>query len=213
MFWSFPNRILGHTRIQQLSSGHWPGMGLAGLLFFKQGTRSLEDYIEEYLVLTNGSDLPDCLLVDCSVMALISHQSLSSFERVRVHHSLSLWIMLCWLWLFFTVGVAEEERDIASMTEMVAAPEPTHKMAATAKPDRKMADTTVPRHVTAANLSQARTPLIFMSLVKSRLIFMSHVKSQLIFMSHVKSQLIFMRQVKLQLIFMRQVKLQLIFMS
>ncbi len=47
------------------SSGHWPGMGLAGLLLsFKQGTQSLEDYIEDYLVLTNGSDLPDSLLVD-----------------------------------------------------------------------------------------------------------------------------------------------------
>ncbi len=31
----------------------------------------------------------------------------------------------------FTVGVTDEERDIASMTELVAAPERTHKMAAT----------------------------------------------------------------------------------
>ncbi len=49
------------------------------------------------------------------------------------------------------MGVAEEEHDITSMTEMVAAPEPTHKMAVTVEPDRKIADAKMPRHVTAAN--------------------------------------------------------------
>ncbi len=51
----------------------------------------------------------------------------------------------------FTVGVAEEERDNASLTEMVAAPECAHKMAVTAEPDRKMVDTTTPRHAIAAS--------------------------------------------------------------
>ncbi len=53
---------------------HWSGMDTAALLLgLKQGTRSLEGYITEYLALANGSDLPDCILIDFfSVMALIS---------------------------------------------------------------------------------------------------------------------------------------------
>ncbi len=51
----------------------------------------------------------------------------------------------------FTVGVADEDRVTASMTEMVDAPECAHKMAATAEPVHKMAATTTPRHVSAAS--------------------------------------------------------------
>ncbi len=51
----------------------------------------------------------------------------------------------------FTVGVADEDRDTASMTEMVDAPECAHKMAATAEPVQKMAATTTPCHVIAAS--------------------------------------------------------------
>jgi len=47
------------------SKGHWPGMNAAILLLaLKQGTRSLEGYIGEYLALANGSELPDCILID-----------------------------------------------------------------------------------------------------------------------------------------------------
>ncbi len=54
---------------KQGSSGfpneHWSGMDTAALLLgLKQGTRSLEGYITEYLALANGSDLPDCMLID-----------------------------------------------------------------------------------------------------------------------------------------------------
>ncbi len=54
---------------QQGSSGfskeHLPGMNAAILLLaLKQGTRSLEGYIAEYLALANGSELPDCMLID-----------------------------------------------------------------------------------------------------------------------------------------------------
>ncbi len=42
------------------SNEHWPGMDAAILLLaLKQGTRSLERYITEYLALANGSELPD----------------------------------------------------------------------------------------------------------------------------------------------------------
>ncbi len=43
------------------SCGYWPGMDIARLLLsLKQGTRSLEDYIQEYLNVAYYSDLPDC---------------------------------------------------------------------------------------------------------------------------------------------------------
>ncbi len=46
-------------------NGHLPGMDAAILLLvLKQGTRSLERYIAEYLALANGSELPDCMLID-----------------------------------------------------------------------------------------------------------------------------------------------------
>ncbi len=57
----------------------------------------------------------------------------------------------------FTVGVAEEERDTASVTEMADAPECAHKMASTAEPDRKMADTTTARYITAVNHESIQT--------------------------------------------------------
>ncbi len=47
------------------SNEHLPGMYIAILLLaLKQGTRSLEHYIAEYLALANGSELPDCMLID-----------------------------------------------------------------------------------------------------------------------------------------------------
>ncbi len=43
---------------------HWPGVNIARLLLaLEQGTRSLKDYIQEYLSIANYSDLPDCLLI------------------------------------------------------------------------------------------------------------------------------------------------------
>ncbi len=59
------------------SSGQWPGMDIARLLLaLRQGTRSLEDYIQEYLNVAYYSDLPDCVLIDFfSVRALTSHSN------------------------------------------------------------------------------------------------------------------------------------------
>ncbi len=75
------------------SSGHCPGMETARILLaLKQGQRSLVDYIQEYLAIAYYSDLPDCLLIDFFCDGI--NQPLR-YARVRVHHSLSFWIMLC----------------------------------------------------------------------------------------------------------------------
>ncbi len=54
---------------------YWPGMYTARLLLsLKQGKRSLEDFIQEYLDVANYSDFPDDVLIDFFfVTALISH--------------------------------------------------------------------------------------------------------------------------------------------
>ncbi len=68
------------------------------------------------------------------VMVLISLCGLSSDARVRVHR----WVVFLDFALTvgspFTVGVADEDRDTASRTEMVDAPERVHKMAAAPEP-------------------------------------------------------------------------------
>ncbi len=47
------------------SEEHWPGTDTAKILLaLKQGPRSLENYIREFLVIANYSDLPDCLLIE-----------------------------------------------------------------------------------------------------------------------------------------------------
>ncbi len=44
---------------------HWPGMDIARLLLaLEQGTRLLEDYIQEYLAIAYYSDLPECVLIE-----------------------------------------------------------------------------------------------------------------------------------------------------
>ncbi len=58
----------------------------------------------------------------------------------------------------FTVGVAKDERDTTSVTEMADAPEHAHKMAVTAEPVHKMAATTTPRHVSAASHEPSQVP-------------------------------------------------------
>jgi len=62
-------KLLQKTSPTHGSSGfpgeHWPGMNIAQLLLWlKQGTRSLEEYIREYLDVAYCSDLPDCVLRD-----------------------------------------------------------------------------------------------------------------------------------------------------
>ncbi len=44
---------------------YWPGMYSARLLLsLKQGKRSLEDFIQEFLEVANDSDFPDDVLID-----------------------------------------------------------------------------------------------------------------------------------------------------
>ncbi len=108
------------------------------------------------------------------------------------------------------MGVAEEERDNASLTEMVAAPECAHKMAVTAEPDRKMVDTTTPRHAIAASHEPVNSQSILKSQIKSQFILKSQVKLwtwifvldlRIIFVSPIKSQLIVMSLFTSPLIF------------
>ncbi len=56
---------------------YWPGMYTARLLLsLKQGKRSLEDIIQEYLDVANYSDFPDDVLIDYFfVTALISRSN------------------------------------------------------------------------------------------------------------------------------------------
>ncbi len=134
------------------SSEHWPGMDAAILLLaLKQGTRSLEGYIAEYLALANGSELPDCMLKDFFCDGL--NQPLKSkviHKGPRSSLSNFLDYVLWTVGSAFTVGVAEE-RDTALTSMIAAALEHTHKMAVTVEPVHKMLATTTPRHVIAAS--------------------------------------------------------------
>ncbi len=58
------------------SSGQWPGMDIARLLLaLKKGTRSLEDYIQEYLTVAYYSDLIDCVLIDFFFVRALTSRS------------------------------------------------------------------------------------------------------------------------------------------
>ncbi len=128
-----------------VSNEHWPGMDAAILLLaLKQGTRSLERYITEYLALANGSELPDCMLIDFFCDGL--NQPLESkviHKGPRSSWSNFLDYVLWTVGSAITVGVAAE-RDTTLTSMIAAALEHTHKMAATAEPVHKMATTTTP---------------------------------------------------------------------
>ncbi|ROL49038.1 hypothetical protein DPX16_16653 [Anabarilius grahami] len=180
------------------SEGHWPGMNTArNLLALRQGPRSLENYVCKFLAITNFSDLPDCVLIDFFCDGI--NQPLQyELRREGPRSSLScFWdFALLTVGSLFTVGVADEVRDIAFRPVMAATAEPVGKMGKTITPH-----------------SQVKSQLIFVSQVKSLLIFVNPVKSQLIFVSQVKSQLVFVSQVKSPLIFQSHVTSPLIFQS
>ncbi|XP_058639016.1 uncharacterized protein LOC131544658 isoform X1 [Onychostoma macrolepis] len=109
------------------------------LLALKQGTRSLEGYITEYLALANGSELPDYMLIDFFCEGI--NQPLKSrltLEAPRSSLSDFIDYALVTVGSAFTVGVAEE-CDTAFNCMITDALEHAHKMAAA----------TTPRHVTA----------------------------------------------------------------
>ncbi len=139
----------------------------------------------------------------------------------------------------FTVGVAEEERDTASLTEMADAPERTHKMVATATGHIITAihesgkvtayhcesnQVTVDHHESSQVMDNLResnqdtavirslftSQLICQSLVTSRLVFQSLVTSQLFTQSLVTSQLVYQSHFTSQLIIQSHFTSQLI---
>ncbi len=134
------------------SEEHWPGMDTARILLtLKQGSRSRENYIRKFFAIANYSDLPDCLLIEFFCDG-INQPLQSEFRREGPRSSLAQFMDYALLTVgsLLTVGVAEEERGTAFMTEIAATLKHAHKMAATADPVHKMAATT-PRHVIAAS--------------------------------------------------------------
>ncbi len=98
----------------------------------KQGPQSLENHIREFLAIAHYSDLPDIISIEIFCDGI--NQPLRSHLRPKgPRSSLSCFLDFALLTVgsLFTVGVADEDRDTTSMTEMVAAPERTHKMAVT----------------------------------------------------------------------------------
>ncbi len=120
------------------------------LLTLKRGLRSLENYIRKFLAIANYSDLPDCLLIEFFCDG-INQPLQSELRREGPCSSLAQFMDYALLTVgsLLTVGVAEEERGTAFMTEIAATLEHAHKMAATADPVHKMADTTTHRHFSA----------------------------------------------------------------
>ncbi|ROL48357.1 hypothetical protein DPX16_20710 [Anabarilius grahami] len=120
------------------------------LLWVTQGTRSLEEYIKEYLDIAYCSDLPDCVLIDLFCDGL--NQPLQTkLRREGPRSSLHCFLVYTLLTVGspFTVGVAEE-CDTSSINVMAAVLENTHKMAATTTtPSHVSADRPEPRHVAA----------------------------------------------------------------
>ncbi len=134
-----------------LSNGRSSSMGTNRILCaLKQGPRSLENHIREFLVFTHYSDLPDIILIEIFCNG-INQPLQSQLRREGPRSSLSCFLdyaLLC-TGSSFTVGVAEEESGTASTSEMVDAPECVHKMAATTAPVHVIAASREPSQVTA----------------------------------------------------------------
>ncbi len=112
------HRILGPLGSSSFSDGHSAGMDTTRILFaLKQGPRSLEQHIREFLVFANYSDLPDITLIEIFCDG-INQPLRSEFRREGTRASLAQFLDYALLTVgsTFTVGVAEE-RDTAPMCE------------------------------------------------------------------------------------------------
>ncbi len=141
------HRILGPPGSSSFSEGHSKGMDVTRNLFaLKQGPRSLEQHIREFLVFANYSDLPDITLIEIFCDG-INQPLRSEFRREGTRASLAQFLDYALLTVgsSFTVGVAEE-RDTAPNCVNTATLEHAHQMAAT----------TTPRSVIAANLKASQ---------------------------------------------------------
>ncbi len=118
------------------------------LFALKQGPRSLEQHIREFLVFANYSDLPDITLIEIFCDG-INQPLRSEFRREGTRASLAQFLDYALLTVgsTFTVGVAEE-RDTAPNCVNTATLEHAHKMAAT----------TTPRSVIAASHKPSQVP-------------------------------------------------------
>ncbi|KAI2648157.1 Retrotransposon-like protein 1 [Labeo rohita] len=112
--------------------GHSEDMNTDRILFrIKQGSRSLDQHIREFLSIANHSTLPDCIIMeifcDC-----INEPLKARLRREGPHSSLAAFMNFALLCVGSpcTVGVAKEERDNAVM--------------ATARPTRRLA--VMPEH-------------------------------------------------------------------
>ncbi len=124
-----------------LSKEPWPGMDPFDQLFdLRQGSSSIEDYVTQFCEITYRVPFDEVLLKYIFCFGL-NKPIKSCLPEGKFNCSLKDFMdyaLLCADSLF-TVGVAEEERDTASVTEMVDAPERIHKMPATAESAHKMA--------------------------------------------------------------------------
>ncbi|KAI2653900.1 Retrotransposon-like protein 1 [Labeo rohita] len=102
-----------HNRIQQLYPGHSFDMDTDRILFrIKQGPRTLEQYIREFLAIANYSTLPDCTIIEIFCDG-VNQPLRARLRREGPRSSLAEFMdfaLMC-VGSPFTMGVAEEERD------------------------------------------------------------------------------------------------------
>ncbi len=99
------------------------------LLDLRQGSQSIEEYVTQFCALSDKVPFDEVALKDIFSFGL-SEPVKSWLPEGKFNVSLKDFMdyaLLC-AGSSFTVGVAEEERDTASVTEMADAPECTHKM-------------------------------------------------------------------------------------
>ncbi|KAI2651126.1 hypothetical protein H4Q32_019149 [Labeo rohita] len=119
------------------SPGHSADMDFDFTLFrIKQGQRSLNQYIREFLALANYSTLPDCTIIEIFCDG-VNEPLKARLRREGPRSSLVAFMNFAFMCVGSpcTVGVAEEERDNA---DMVAA-NPSRRLAVT--PDRDPTNT------------------------------------------------------------------------
>ncbi|KAL0160966.1 hypothetical protein M9458_044691, partial [Cirrhinus mrigala] len=154
------------------SSSFTPGqssdMDTDRILFrIKQGPRTPEQYIREFLAISNYSTLPDCIIIEIFCDG-INEPLKAKLRREGPRSSLADFLdyALMSVGSSFTVGVADEERNATEplaawlAREMAATLERTqamatttdsaHLMAASAEPVRKMAAASVRVHTMVA---------------------------------------------------------------
>ncbi len=153
------HRILGPLGSSSFLDGHSEGMDITRNLFaLKQGPRSLEQHIREFLAIANYSDLPDIMLIEIFCDGI--HQPLrSEFRREGTRASLAQFLDYALLTVgsSFTVGVAEE-RDTAPNCVNTATLEHAHQMAATTTPRSVIAANHKPSQVTAKVKKSSQVP-------------------------------------------------------